>query len=191
LTDDGWRVLADYGVRSAIDLRGASECGGDPAGDPPIDVVAVPMPGEDVPAVVEWRSMTEAYLGLLERFQPELARVATVVSRADAPVVVHCHGGRDRAGLASALMLRLAGVPLEEIGADHALSDENWGPYNQRWYDEAPDDRERERRRRVTAPAGQTMAEILADLDARAFLLDGGASVRDLDMLVVRLTTWS
>jgi protein-tyrosine phosphatase len=43
----------------------------------------------------------------------ELAGTAVTVARAEAPVVIHCQGGRDRTGLASALMLRLAGVPLD------------------------------------------------------------------------------
>ena len=107
-----------------------------------------------------------------------------------APVVIHCHGGRDRTGLTAALLLRLAGVDAETIAADHALSDESWAPYNVRWFEEAPDGAERARRQRIAAPAGRTMAEVLAEVDlryggVRAYLRD--ASPQNIDRIVVRL----
>jgi hypothetical protein len=73
------------------------------------------------------------------------------------------------------------------IAADHALSDENWAPQNEEWLAEAADEWERERRRRVIRPAGETMAQVLGGLDVREYLLAGGASDDDLDTLVVRL----
>ena len=187
LTDEGWRALTGCGVRLAVDLRADAEHEVDPPVEPPIEVVRFPIAGDEVPAVREWRSMLEAYRALLGRFQAELAGAAMTVAQAETTVVIHCVGGRDRAGLASALILRLAGVPLEAIAADHALSDENWAPYRERWCAEAADEWERERRRRVTRPAGTTMAEVLADLDVWRYLLEGGASPTDLDTLVVKL----
>ncbi len=187
LTDEGWRTVAGYGVEVAIDLRDDDELAHDPPAELPIAVVRFPMPGNEVQVVREWPSMREAYLGLLGRFQREFAGTAVTVARGKAPVVIHCHGGRDRTGLACALMLRLAGVPLEAIAADHALSDENWAPHNEQWHAEAPDEWERDRRRRVTGPAGTTMAELLEGFDVRGYLLAGGASRQDIDTLVVKL----
>jgi hypothetical protein len=43
------------------------------------------------------------------------------------------------------------------------------------------------RRRRVTYPAGETMAEVLDGVDPRAYLLDHGADPDSLDRLVARL----
>ena len=131
--------------------------------------------------------MREAYGGFLERFRRELAAAVAAIANADATVVIHCQGGRDRTGLACGLMLRLVGVPLEAVAADHALSDEHLAPHIQDWHAEAHTEWERERRRRVTEPAGTTMAEVLADLDARGYLLAGGATTPDLDKLVLRL----
>jgi protein-tyrosine phosphatase len=187
LTKEGWQALADYGVRVAVDLRGDDEVELDPLAELPIEVVRFPMPGGVVPVVWEWPSMREAYLGLLGRFQGELTAAAVTVARSEAPVVIHCHGGRDRTGLACGLMLRLAGVSLKTIAADHALSDENWAPHNERWCAEARDEWERERRRRVTQPAGATMAEVLADFDVEEYLRGGGATREDLDTILVRL----
>jgi protein-tyrosine phosphatase len=178
-------------VRLAIDLRGDDELALDPPRDVPIEVRREPVPGNTVPIVWEWPTMVDAYRGLLQGFRRRFAATVTAVARAHDPVVIHCQGGRDRAGLASALLLRLAGVPLETIAADHALSDENWAPQNERWISEAADGWERERRRRIVQPAGETMARVLEGLDVPAYLLAGGASRVDLDKLVVRLRGWS
>jgi hypothetical protein len=68
----------------------------------------------------------------------------------------------------------------------------SWAPFVDTWLAEAPSEAERERRRRVTEPAGRTMVEVLAELERlyggpRSYLVDAGASSEDLDMLVVRL----
>lgn len=191
LTDEGWRAVAGYGVRLAVDLRGDDELADDPPAALPIEVARFPVPGDAVPAVREWRTMLEAYRGLLETFPQSFAGAVAAVARADDPVVLHCQGGRDRTGLACALMLRLAGVPLDAIAADHALSDESWAPYQADWISDAADEWERRRRGRITQPAGDTMAAVLGDLDVRAYLLSGGAFSRDLDTIVVRLAGWS
>ena len=204
LTDEGWRALADYGVRLAVDLRGDDELVDDtpegtarartgpiPSGHVPIDVVREPVPGATVPIVWEWPSMLVAYRGLLEGFQPRFAATVSRVARSESPVVVHCQGGRDRTGIACGMALWLAGVEPDAIAADHALSDESWAPQNAEWIAEAPDAWEQERRRRIVRPAGETMARVLDGLDVREYLLAGGASGYDLDTLVVRLRPWS
>ncbi len=131
--------------------------------------------------------MQEAYAGFLDRYRAEFARAVSTVARSDEPVVIHCLVGRDRSGLASALMLRLAGVELDAIAADHALSDVYLEPWWKPWHDDAPDQETRERRMRVTQMPPSAMADVLADLDVRHYLLDGGAAEEDLDRLVARL----
>ena len=190
LTEAGWAALANYGVALAVDLRGEHERAElDRRREPPIPVLRIPISPNTGPAVL-WPSMLEAYLGILEDFRPQFAEVVDAIADMAAPVVIHCHGGRDRTGLTAALLLRLAGVDAEAIAADHALSDESWAPYNVRWFEEAPDGAERARRQRVAAPAGRTMAEVLAEVDlryggVRAYLRD--ASPQNIDRIVVRL----
>jgi protein-tyrosine phosphatase len=191
LTDKGWAALLDYGVRSAIDLRGEHEWDEDPPGDPPIPVTRIPIAPRTGPAWT-WPSMLEAYLGILQEFRAELARAVAAIARAEPPVVLHCLGGRDRTGLAAALLLRLAGVDPETIAADHALSDQSWARYNAAWFEEAPDDEERGRRRRIAIPAGRTMAAVLEEIDRRyggpqRYLVEAGTPQTDLDRIVVRL----
>jgi len=91
-----------------------------------------------------------------------------------------------------ALILQLAGVDPEAIAADHARSDESWAPTIEEWFAEAPTDAERERRRRIAAPAGRTMVEVLEEVGPRfggprRYLLAGGLSGKDIDKLVLRL----
>jgi hypothetical protein len=89
------------------------------------------------------------------------------------------------------MALWLAGVEPDVIAADHALSDESWGPHNEEWLAEAPDEAERERRRRILRPAGRTLAEVLEEIErregVRELLLGAGADEAALDRLVARL----
>jgi hypothetical protein len=89
------------------------------------------------------------------------------------------------------MALWLAGVEPDVIAADHALSDESWLPHNDGWLAEAPDEEERERRRRIIQPAGSTLAEVLAEIEERdgirQRLLAAGADEAALDRLVARL----
>ena len=89
------------------------------------------------------------------------------------------------------MALWLAGVEPDVIAADHALSDESWMPHNDGWLAEAPDEQERERRRRIIQPAGRTLADVLEEIDStdgiRARLVSAGADEAALDRLVARL----
>jgi protein-tyrosine phosphatase len=185
LTDRGWQRLLDYGVRSAIDLRAPDELVADPPLDAPIPVAHVPL----APSELDWPSMRAGYLGLLETRRQRFAEVMALLSRVETPVVVHCQGGRDRTGLVVALLLALAGVDFETIAADHALSDGSWAPYLEAFYSEADTKQERDRRRRITAPAGRTMADVLEEVD-RLYGGVGGyleAKENHLDSIVLRL----
>jgi Tyrosine phosphatase family len=192
LTDAGWEALVGYGVRRAIDLRADDECAEDPPRDLPIEVVRAPIPGNEEPAVLAWRTTFDAYLALLARFQRQFARAVIETGRDDSPVVIHCAGGRDRTGLTVALLLRLVGVRLADIAADHAYSDEVYAPALDEWLAEATDDEDRARRRRIATPAGDTMARVLMELErrhgsVRGYLAAGGATADELDRTTLTL----
>jgi len=191
LSDVGRRALVDYGVSLIVDLRPEREDTNDGIEPLPVPVMRQAMDPRPVPAAWDWPSMREAYLALADHYRGELAQALTLLGDAEPPAAIHCAGGRDRTGIACGMALWLAGVEPDVIAADHALSDESWMPHNDGWLAEAPDEQERERRRRIIQPAGRTLAEVLAEIEKREGirqrLLAAGADEAALDRLVERL----
>lgn len=198
LTDEGWRALTDYGVRTVVDLRYQAELDDDPPLDLDVAVVHVSLFGE--PDYERWQALdalgaaaenaaaaTRAvYLEVAEEHRANLAKaVGTVAQAPPGGVVVHCHAGKDRTGLVTALLLRLAGVSRDDVAADYSLSERNLADLNAAWLAEAEDEAERERRRRIVATPAAAMGGILEELERRygdieGFLRAGGATDADL-----------
>ena len=205
LSDLGWRALVDYGIATIVDLRFQSELDADPPATLPVVVVHLPLFPE--PGSADWTAIDGAaeaqtdrvaavravYLEVLERRSRAFA--AAVGAVAEAPpggVVVHCAAGKDRTGLVSALLLRLAGVSVAEIAGDYAESERNLAPLWQAWIEEGEDEPERERRRQLTATPAAVMAGVIEELerrygDVRAYLHAVGAADDLLDRVVTRL----
>jgi protein-tyrosine phosphatase len=202
LTPAGWRALVDYGVRTIVDLRRHDELARDAPLELPVDVVHVPLQTEaderDVQRV--WRAEGDdaagihaAYSLMTEVLAQNFARaVETVAEAPEGGVVVHCYAGKDRTGLTCAMLLRLAGVGIEDIAADYGLSGDNIRPLIDPWAAAAPDEHERSLRLRIGASPPQVMADVLARLEQRhggmrAYLLAAGASPDALDHARARL----
>jgi protein tyrosine/serine phosphatase len=205
LTEAGWQSLVDYGIRRILDLRLESELEEDPPGDLPVEVVHVSFL-EDVPlerqieifqrwidAPDDVTATRDGYLEMLVEYRGNVAAAISAVAGApEGGVLVHCMGGKDRTGLVAALLLRLAGVSVADIAADYGLSAENIKPLWQVWVEDAGDENERELRRRLSASPAEAMAQVLETLErergsVREYLLDAGASDKDLDHVVARL----
>jgi rhodanese-related sulfurtransferase len=188
LTEAGREALVEYGVSLVVDLRSERDVDEQPL---PLPVQREPMDPRPIPAAWDWPSMRDAYVALADHYRGSLARALTALGSANPPVAVHCAGGRDRTGIACGMAEWLAGVEPEAIAADHALSDESWAPYNQEWLAQAPDDAERDRRRRISEPAGRTLVDVLEEIERsegiRNLLVDAGADEAALDRLVTRL----
>jgi len=205
LTDEGWAAAVDYGVRTIVDLRMDVELEADPPAELPVDVVHVPIfqnDNEEAFAEVEAAATSapdyaaatrEVYLVFLERFRDNVAGALAAVARApEGAVVVHCMGGKDRTGLVTALLLRLAGVDNEQIAADYALSEERLQPRHAAWLEEAGTEAERERIRRIAATPAESMVGVLVELERRygsveAYLRAGGLTDEDLRLVRDRL----
>jgi protein-tyrosine phosphatase len=191
LSETGRRALVDYGVSLIVDLRPEREDIVDGVEPLPVPVLRQAMDPRPLPAAWDWPSMREAYLALADHYRGSLAGALTALGDADPPAAIHCAGGRDRTGIACGMALWLAGVEPDVIAADHALSDDSWAPHNDSWLSEAPDEQERERRRRIIRPAGRTLVEVLEEIDEREGirirLVAAGADEAALDRLVMRL----
>jgi hypothetical protein len=191
LSEEGREALVDYGVSLVVDLRsGLGEDESLPA-TLPVTVLKAPMDPRPVPDAWNWPSMREAYLALADSYRGALGQTLTAVGNARPPAAIHCMGGRDRTGIACGMALWLAGVEPDAIAADHGLSDESWAPFHPAWFADAPDEEERERRRRVSQPAGRTLVHVLEEIEdqegIRSLLLEAGADETALDRLVARL----
>jgi hypothetical protein len=208
LTDAGWQAAADYGVRTVVDLRGDYELRDDPPGDVPLTVAHVPFMEANEG---EWDAIAneieagaaaapdavaatrDVYLIFLRHFQRNAAAGVRAVAHApEGGVVVHCVGGKDRTGLLCAFLLDLAGVGIEDIAADYALSEERLQPRHEQWLAEAETEAERERLHRISRTPAESMIGVFEELERRhggvkQFLRSAGASDEDLELAAARL----
>ncbi len=174
LTPDDREAFAALRIRTVIDLRRGSEVAGDGRVPDAAGLTYVnlqPMHrglGWETydPAVGAARFLADRYLSMAEVSIGEFgAAVRLIADPQRSPLVMHCHGGRDRTGVLAALILALLGVPDEQIVHDYALSAEGEQRYNS-W----------QRRARPTEPLPaphlvatphETMRLFLAELRAR------------------------
>jgi protein-tyrosine phosphatase len=180
LTEEGWRALEKHGVARIVDLRWPEEQEDDPPRELEIEVVHVPVLGEgyDPEYVAELdehlRSVDQiadhyawSYLDFLERYRARFGQAIVAVADADGTVLVHCLGGKDRTGLVSALLLRLAGAGLDTIGLDYAASGPNLEPRSVEWIAEAQDDVEREKRRLLSDTPAEGIVRVVEEIERR------------------------
>lgn len=127
LTAEDQQRLRDYGVRTIIDLRLPFEVKHNPnvfARADDVRYVNLPLITERSETSIESRagSVGELYRLMLDECQEPIRQTLATMAETDAPVLVHCFVGKDRTGLIAALALGAAGVPVETIADDYALS---------------------------------------------------------------------
>jgi protein tyrosine/serine phosphatase len=205
LTDAGWRSLAEHGVTRILDLRWPEELAEDQPRDVDIEVVHVSVLGEafDEEYVAELDAHLASvadvadhyawsYVDWLERYRERFGRAFAAIADADGVVVVHCMGGKDRTGVVSALLLRLAGVSHDAIGEDYAVTASNLEPSTSRWIAAIADDAERAKWERLkNTPAG-AMVRVVQEVESRygdvaAYLRAAGLSDEQVARLEERL----
>lgn len=192
LSEEGFRALADYGIRTIIDLRTDEELESDPPVDVPVEVLHVPFMDDNEKMFREAdeaasgapdaaAATREVYLIFVEQSRPLIAEVfRQIVEAPEGGIVVHCMGGKDRTGITVAFLLRIAGVGLDEIGADYAVSEERLRPRHEQWFAAAKDEVELERLKRIAATPAESMVGLVQEIERRYgsvedFLRAGGA----------------
>ena len=190
LSREGWESLVDHGVTRIVDLRWVEELAHDPPRDVDVDVVHISLLGKLDP---ELRDEIEDYLpddvagyraqqyrDFLGRYRAEFGRVfAALAEPTDGSVLFHCAAGKDRTGLIAALLLRLAGVSIEDAAEDYALSEEG---VLRLWGDGADD----HGLFLLRTPA-DAMARTLEGFDVEEYLRGAGLDDEQLDELRRRL----
>lgn len=82
-------------------------------------------PSSAIEAAVEAVKLHEQYIDWLQRHRVTIASAFRALAHTDGDVLVCCSAGKDRTGLVSALLARLWGASLEQIGADYGVTREN------------------------------------------------------------------
>jgi protein-tyrosine phosphatase len=159
LTPQGRQAMLDYGVTTVIDLRSEAEVKGSPG--PPFSQFQSTSPAlssaidggglshrylpliDDATASVlnEAPAMPDRYILMLDRRQLAIGAIFGAIASADGPVLFHCFAGKDRTGLVAAMMLSLAGVEPQAIGADYAETDLQLANRYAEWLASAAPDR--------------------------------------------------
>jgi protein-tyrosine phosphatase len=208
LSDQGWAALVDYGVKTIVDLRTNDELAADPPAELPVEVLHIPFfetdaedwkevearldaaarSAPDVPTATQ-----EVYLIFLEHFDHNVgAAIRAIASAPEGGVVIHCAGGKDRTGLLTALLLHVAGVGIDEIAADYALSEERLRPRHEQWFAEAETDEELERMKRMSQTPAESIEGVFEELERRyggveGYLRGAGLTKDELDRARARL----
>lgn len=137
LTDDDVQRLKDLGLRTVVDLRHQYEVGifGRDRLPTGARYVSLPIPAASMDVSVHEAmrrgefsalpDLTEASRRLVRHSAGTLGELLRLVSDpARMPLVFHCIGGKDRTGVASALILAILGVPWETIRTDYLRTNE-------------------------------------------------------------------
>jgi protein tyrosine/serine phosphatase len=181
-----------------IDLRTPTEAAKDP--DPiwhehGVDHVLIPQQSEQLWREFDPIAKTRAERDALaiDRCADQNAAMARTVARA-APggVLIHCLAGKDRTGIAVALLLSLVGVSESDIATDYALSEAALAAERVAALAAAPDPEARARIERGYDSRAETMLATLAHLRTRhggaeAYLARAGLSASDVQRIRERL----
>jgi protein-tyrosine phosphatase len=213
VTQAGWQMAYEAGVRTIIDLRnedeirplssglqltsqaGSATLPATQAAVVPASLVTTELPIDDVDDAVLWQYLNGERLNgtplyfrpFLQRKPERCAAAITALARAKPGAIFHCGAGRDRTGLVALLLLALVGVEPQAIADDYVLSTEAvtglFAAVGRN--DDGPQIVAELARRGTTAR--EAVLATLAGFDARQYLLKAGVSRADLAAIESRL----
>ncbi len=140
LTPADFATLAQRGLRTVCDLRDTRERSKAPVGWPTGHAPSVFADDYDMtgamreladPALdgVKARAMMQrTYADLPFRFAGQYRRMFAELAAGHAPLAVNCSAGKDRTGVAAALLLTVLGVPRATVMQDYLLSNRYFDP---------------------------------------------------------------
>jgi hypothetical protein len=176
-----------------IDLRAIAELGGrpHPLAAPGTRVHALPMIKRATPgAGGDWSSMPDlptVYPRFLADGAELLVTMLRIATHATGPTLIHCAAGKDRTGIAIAVLLRAAGVTKDAVLADYVQTARNMDHVLARLEYHGPEDPTHMQRLMGAPP--EAIATVLEELDRAghgapdpdgAWLLRHGATETDL-----------
>ncbi|WP_344737596.1 tyrosine-protein phosphatase [Microbacterium awajiense] len=221
LTDAGLTALGSSDIGAVVDLRTDAEraMAPDLLPDRPMRTVSLPLlegaaPGlaQQIPAgtqispemirqaLAAMPALSDLYVSMLQGGGTSFAHIAQLVAGSagstEPAVLIHCTAGKDRTGVAVALILDVAGVERDAIVADYAVSETYLaGPFADRMLGMlegygvplTPQVREL-----VTGTPASAIEHALAWIDdnggSRGYLAGAGVGDATLDAVAERLT---
>jgi len=202
VTPTGAQQLLGFGAKTIIDLRDEWEVEKYPdvfAQSAPWGYANLPFIGNSLYSAKSWRDRTKTYAGLdglyeifLDACQPQVAAIFTALAASQPAAVFHCHAGKDRTGLVSALLLGAAGVPAQLIADDYAATSQHISGLVAGWRVAAEaQGQNMENFERDTGAVAETMLRTLNHLEQRyggaaSYLVQCGVSQQQLDELLAR-----
>lgn len=136
LTDADYRYLAKLGIRTVCDFRSTAErntapvrWSNDVAPKVFADDYKMDMGELGLRAAKNWTAeearatMAASYPRILGQFNSQYRRMFQELLAGNAPLAFNCTGGKDRTGIAAALILTALDVPRETVIEDYVLSD--------------------------------------------------------------------
>lgn len=133
LTADGRRMMWEYGIRTVLDLRTPWQTVEEPSNlvqreDAPCFPTYLNISIETYKPHVSTEISTagsrkQIYCIMLDHYPEQIKLILEAIAAArEGGILIHCHAGKDRTGVVSALLLGLVGVPEAEICRDYAQS---------------------------------------------------------------------
>ncbi len=139
LSADDHATLAGIGLAQSFDFRGDAERAAAPYQLAGVRVHALAIEptvvermqqitdsGQALTAEVTAGLMRDLYQNLVSTQAPRFAQMFEQLLQTDAPVVMHCTAGKDRTGVACALLLLALGVPRGVVMQDYLLSNRHY-----------------------------------------------------------------
>lgn len=201
LTGSGLAALAESRITTIVDLRSSVERSEQGTPDPaPFGIRSVHNPiweADASPAGLgdEFDGYAPIYRAMLESGAPAYRRLFEIIAESADGVLFHCAAGKDRTGVAAALLLDLAGVRDADIIDDYALSETLLAPM---FAEFAPRMAERgvdqTKARKLMSSEPAAMSNTLTHLrqrygDAEGYMAHIGMAASSIDELRARLVS--
>ncbi|MEE2677652.1 MAG: tyrosine-protein phosphatase [Myxococcota bacterium] len=136
LTDSDLAVLESLDLRLVCDFRSPEEKAEAPdrlpeGPTPRVAALEIALEGVDLAALREQIlsgdlsgvDLVDGNRRFVQQFAPQYAAMfERITQEENLPALIHCTGGKDRAGLGAALILRTLGVPLDSVYEDFLLT---------------------------------------------------------------------
>jgi protein-tyrosine phosphatase len=135
--------------------------------------------------------MFQRYLFVVNTRPHAFRDVFNAIAESEGTVLFHCFAGKDRTGLVAAMLLSLAGVEDDDIGADYHQTDVQLAKQYEVWIAEAPHEKRDAFRAELMCPPERILG-VLDHIDRRwggvaSYLEDAGMEPADIDRVAGKL----